>query len=173
MDTNAMGGRMSQMADTIDEWSKWLQSNSAVDSDYKGMASNFPRFAQECRNAGRLMDEMEKALRGARDALVEAGRIFASSNPLASRPNLFELHARAVCEVLARVTPRVVPIPECAPEVKCDNCNWSGTADQTRPARDLWKRMDPGGPVPAGECPVCGCFAYQAPTYTARMEATR
>ena len=158
-------------AEVLEECFKWLTGDEAHSTDKIGI--EISHCAMECRNAGRLMDEMEKALRDARDALVEAGRSFAASNPLASRPNLFELHARAVCEVLARVTPRVVPIPECAPEVKCDNCNWSGTADQTRPARDLWKRMDPGGPVPAGECPVCGCFAYTAPTCTARMEAKR
>lgn len=170
MDTNT-AVHIGHTAEVLEECFKWLTSYETVENDT--VADEISRCAMECRNAGRLMDEMENALRDAADALVEAGRSFANSNPLASRPNLFELHARAVCEVLARVTPRVVPIPECAPEVKCDNCNWSGTADQTRPARDLWKRMDPGGPVPAGECPVCGCFAYQAPTYTARMEVKR
>lgn len=163
-----MGGRMSLTADTIDECFRWLRSGTSEALDYDRIVGSFSGCAMECRNAGRLMDDMEKALRGAADALVEAGRSFANSNPLASRPNLFELHARAVCDVLARVTPRVVPIPECAPAVKCDNCSWSGTADQTGPARDLWKRMDPGGPVPAGECPECGCFAYTTTPLTHR-----
>ena len=170
MDTNT-AVHIGHTAEVLEECFKWLTSYETVENDT--VADEISRCAMECRNAGRLMDEMEKALRGAADALVEAGRSFANSNPLASRPNLFELHATAVREVLTRMTARVVPIPECAPEVKCDNCNWTGLADQTRPTRDLWKRMDPGGPVPAGECPVCGCFAYQAPTCTARMEVKR
>lgn len=167
MDTNT-AVHIGHTAEVLEECFKWLTSYETVENDT--VADEISRCAMECRNAGRLMDDMEKALRGAADALVEAGRSFANSNPLASRPNLFELHATAVREVLQRVTPSVPAVGH-APAVKCDNCNWTGTADQTRPARDLWKRMDAGGPVPAGECPECGCFAYT--TCMAHMEVKR
>ncbi len=42
----------------------------------------------------------------------------------------------------------------------CDNCSWKGTANQTRPIQDLWERIEPGGTVPIGECPVCHALAY-------------
>jgi len=157
MDTNT-AVHIRHTAEVLEECFKWLTGDEAYLTDT--VADEISRCAMECRNAGRLMDEMAHALRGAADALVEAGRSFAAGNPLASRPNLLELHAIAVREVLQRVTPRVPAVGH-APAVRCDNCNWSGSADQTRPARDLWKRMDPGGPVPAGECPECGCFAYK------------
>jgi hypothetical protein len=43
---------------------------------------------------------------------------------------------------------------------RCDNCVWEGMASQTRPIRDLWQRLDPGGTVPIGECPKCHALAY-------------
>ena len=45
--------------------------------------------------------------------------------------------------------------------VACDDCDWTGTeADLTWPPPDLHLRLDPGGTVPAGECPECGVLAY-------------
>jgi len=51
--------------------------------------------------------------------------------------------------------------------VYCDNCNWVGREasvgkDLMRMSR-LWERLDPGGEVPAGECPKCaGCVYLDA-----------
>lgn len=46
------------------------------------------------------------------------------------------------------------------PQVACANCEWCGRVEDLKPARDLAQRLDPGGEVPAGECPKCGCLAY-------------
>ena len=46
--------------------------------------------------------EMLAALRGAADALKEAGKDFAISSPRAARPNLFELHEAQCRAAIAR-----------------------------------------------------------------------
>ena len=48
--------------------------------------------------------------------------------------------------------------------VYCDNCNWTGREasigrDLMRMSR-LWERLEPGGEVPAGECPKCAGCVY-------------
>lgn len=48
--------------------------------------------------------------------------------------------------------------------VYCDNCNWTGKEssvgkDLMRMSR-LWERLEPGGEVPAGECPKCAGCVY-------------
>jgi hypothetical protein len=40
----------------------------------------------------------------------------------------------------------------------CDNCRWKGM--DPLPVKDLEKRIEPGGLVPSGECPTCGCLCY-------------
>lgn len=45
-------------------------------------------------------------------------------------------------------------------EARCDNCGALLNEDQLREPRDLWERVDPDGPEPAGECPHCGALAY-------------
>lgn len=46
----------------------------------------------------------------------------------------------------------------------CDNCDWQGAESMlsadTASTPDLAARLDAGGVVPAGECPVCGALAY-------------
>lgn len=46
----------------------------------------------------------------------------------------------------------------------CANCEWEGPDEQLgcdlANIPDLAERIDPGGEVPAGECPECGCLAY-------------
>ena len=59
--------------------------------------------------------------------------------------------------------------------VECDNCGWRRewnedeeydpdvACNQLIPllyVHDLGERLDPGSVVPAGECPLCGAFAY-------------
>lgn len=45
-------------------------------------------------------------------------------------------------------------------KVKCDNCDWTGTGAQLHEVADIQERLDPGGEVPAGQCPECGALAY-------------
>ncbi len=52
-------------------------------------------------------------------------------------------------------------------KVRCDNCDWEGeTSDQgftiLEGCINLAERLDPGGEVPAGDCPECRCFCYLA-----------
>lgn len=43
---------------------------------------------------------------------------------------------------------------------ECDNCLEEWTTDDLLPVKDLAQRVDPGGRMPAGECPDCGCLCY-------------
>lgn len=47
--------------------------------------------------------------------------------------------------------------------VGCANCDWTGTRDEVEPYRDFWSRVQPGEIIPAGDCPLCGAFAYLTP----------
>ncbi len=53
------------------------------------------------------------------------------------------------------------PIPM-SEDVKaaCDDCDWTGLADDCQPIKDPSQRLNAGSEVPAGECPECGCLAY-------------
>lgn len=42
----------------------------------------------------------------------------------------------------------------------CDNCDWTGDAAKLEMIRDIELRLDPGGTVPAGQCPECDGLAY-------------
>ena len=37
---------------------------------------------------------------------------------------------------------------------------------------DLWMRIDPGGEVPAGECPACGALCYMVKEETCHSVGT-
>lgn len=49
--------------------------------------------------------------------------------------------------------------------VRCDNCGKAWREDQLRRVfpdiPDLLQRIEPGGTVPAGECPDCGALVYE------------
>ena len=48
--------------------------------------------------------------------------------------------------------------------VKCDNCDWSGSDTELDEIQDFFERVDMDGEhptlIPQGECPQCGCCAY-------------
>lgn len=47
---------------------------------------------------------------------------------------------------------------------RCDNCNWVGAAGEAElEICNVEERLEPGGVVPAGECPECGGLAYPIP----------
>ena len=49
------------------------------------------------------------------------------------------------------------------PNIECDNCSGKYRIDQIvalEEVEHLAERLDPGGIVPAGECPNCGAFCY-------------
>lgn len=56
-------------------------------------------------------------------------------------------------------TPRMCADDDTSP-VKCDNCGWIGPANKTEDISDMFSRVEPGGELPVGECPECGCLAY-------------
>lgn len=43
---------------------------------------------------------------------------------------------------------------------ECDNCGRFWAQHDLKDSPDLYERMDPGGPMPAGDCPDCGAFCY-------------
>ena len=47
-------------------------------------------------------------------------------------------------------------------KVACQNCDWTGTADEVEPYKDFWERCAPGEIMPYGDCPECGCFCHEA-----------
>lgn len=52
--------------------------------------------------------------------------------------------------------------------IHCDNCEWTGDLDGEDyvvlgHVEDLEIRLEPGGEVPAGECPDCGALVYLGP----------
>lgn len=42
----------------------------------------------------------------------------------------------------------------------CEDCGWRGPAEDLDWISDPSYRLDPGGVVPAGQCPECGALAY-------------
>ena len=46
----------------------------------------------------------------------------------------------------------------------CDDCDKRWREDELKPAQDLTQRVDLGGPMPSGECPVCGALCYKLQT---------
>ena len=44
--------------------------------------------------------------------------------------------------------------------IVCDNCDWTGTANQLDEPSHFWDRLSPGSIVPHGDCPKCGAFCY-------------
>ena len=45
------------------------------------------------------------------------------------------------------------------PTATCRYCGWNGPADQCGPLKNAWERVQPGDPMPAGECPKCNASA--------------
>lgn len=46
---------------------------------------------------------------------------------------------------------------------RCDNCSVVHSSRELGEIKDAEQRLTPGGEVPAGECPDCGCLAYVVP----------
>lgn len=44
------------------------------------------------------------------------------------------------------------------PMSACQDCNWRGPDTELREIKDLYQRVDPGEPMPSGECPECGAL---------------
>ena len=45
------------------------------------------------------------------------------------------------------------------PTVTCQYCDWKGPVDECGPLHNAWERVQPGDPMPAGECPKCNASA--------------
>jgi len=42
----------------------------------------------------------------------------------------------------------------------CDNCDWIGSLSELLPIKDIFERVEPGEPMPNGECPECGALVF-------------
>jgi hypothetical protein len=52
--------------------------------------------------------------------------------------------------------------PACAQDNHvCDDCGKSFAEEELDQIKHLTQRVDPGGPMPSGECPCCGALCYQ------------
>ena len=45
------------------------------------------------------------------------------------------------------------------PTATCQYCHWNGPVDECGPLHNAWERVQPGDPMPAGECPKCNASA--------------
>ena len=45
------------------------------------------------------------------------------------------------------------------PTATCQYCGWNGPADRCGPLKNACERVEPGTPMPAGECPECSASA--------------
>ena len=54
------------------------------------------------------------------------------------------------------------------PGAVCDNCRLYCAVSELDLIDDLEQRLDPGGVVPAGQCPHCGALAYLKPEWQER-----
>lgn len=55
----------------------------------------------------------------------------------------------------------------------CQNCDWRGTESQLDDIQDLHQRVDPGEPMPAGECPECGALCHEIPADEKAIQAVQ
>ncbi len=59
------------------------------------------------------------------------------------------------------LTPRPRPLVSQADEMTvCDNCSACRAEGDLNYIADYHERVEPGGIVPSGECPDCGCLCY-------------
>jgi DNA-directed RNA polymerase subunit RPC12/RpoP len=49
---------------------------------------------------------------------------------------------------------------------QCDNCSAILTTEELRTINRYWERVDEDGVEPDGECPHCGCLAYEVEEVT-------
>jgi len=52
-----------------------------------------------------------------------------------------------------------------ADTARCDNCGPVWALDALDPVHDVWSRVEPGGVIPAGDCPDPDCGALCYPLY--------
>ena len=45
------------------------------------------------------------------------------------------------------------------PTATCQYCHWKGPVDECGQLHNAWERVQPGDPMPAGECPKCNASA--------------
>lgn len=98
------------MAHTPGPWEvrgSWVfpQNKDDID-DIVHMSESDLRSSSERMANARLIaaaPELVEALRGCADALREAGKDFALANPLAARPNLYELHEQTARAILTKI----------------------------------------------------------------------
>jgi hypothetical protein len=62
-------------------------------------------------------------------------------------------------EIAAQPTPQPTPKPSDTHST-CDNCGGEFWNKRLHEIDDLWQRITPGGVVPSGQCPSCGCLCY-------------
>lgn len=46
-------------------------------------------------------------------------------------------------------------------QAECDNCGHVCDVAQLGTIKHYHERVEEGAPIPAGECPECGCLAYE------------
>jgi len=140
---------LTDTAADIDQCAAWINGDEPYNPNT--IAATLADCAVDCRKAARVLT---------------AARELLASDPYA-QPLAYGRAIHALTEALAACDTEPAPTKaEPANTVRCDNCSWKGTEDKLRCTLDttpnLNERLDPGGEVPVGECPRCGCLAYIA-----------
>lgn len=52
-------------------------------------------------------------------------------------------------------------VPKHTLYAECQNCDWNGDEEHCKPIQDITERVQPGEPMPCGECPHCGALCQQ------------
>jgi hypothetical protein len=56
------------------------------------------------------------------------------------------------------VEENIVPWLETKNKSRCQNCRRIWNPDELKHIKDIFERVDPGEPMPSGECPDCGAL---------------
>ena len=82
---------------------------------------------------------------------------------LALRPYVISARtfAQEDIEYLTAVMARPVDFDASETLSECQNCEAINPASKLRPIEDIHQRVEPGEPMPSGECPECGALCHE------------
>jgi len=75
--------------------------------------------------------------------------------------NPFTPLATRLSEIYSNLKKKIEEAQKDNPACYCDDCGYEFVQGESiLPIRDIYKRVDPGGEMPVGECPKCRALGY-------------